>query len=70
MSSVGYAKFRYRGERLWLRVSSTNEITVVGRVWNRPTNPRLLFGQMIQISLGGILDDCPCHAHKSSNDVS
>ena len=58
MSSVRYVKFNYRGERLWLRVSSTNKKTVVGRVWNRPTNPGLLFGQMIQIPLGDILDEC------------
>ena len=56
MSCVRYVKFRYRGEWLWLRVSSTNEITVVGRVWNRPTNPGLLFGQMIQVPLGDVLD--------------
>ncbi len=57
MSSVRYVKFSYRGERLWLRVSSTNDTTVVGRVWNRPTNPGQ-FGQMIQIPLGDILDEC------------
>ena len=59
MASVRYVKFRYRGEWLWLRVSSTNEITVVGRVRNRPTNPGLLFGQMIQVPLGDVLDECP-----------
>ena len=58
MSTVNYVRLSYRGERLWLRVSSTNEKTVVGRVWNRPTNPGLLFGQMIQIPLGDILDEC------------
>ena len=59
MSTVNYVRLSYRGERLWLRVSSTNEKkTVVGRVWNRPTNPGLLFGQMIQILLGDILDEC------------
>ncbi|MFM7984807.1 MAG: hypothetical protein ACKPKO_36345, partial [Candidatus Fonsibacter sp.] len=36
-------KFRYRGERLWLRVSSINDRTVVGRAWNHPINPGLLF---------------------------
>ncbi|MFM7986522.1 MAG: hypothetical protein ACKPKO_45135, partial [Candidatus Fonsibacter sp.] len=70
ISSVRYVKFRYRGECLWLRVSSTNEITVVGRVWNRPTNPWLLFGQMTHIPLGDILDECPREAHKSGSDVS
>ena len=69
MSSVSYVKFRYRGERLWLRVSSINDRTVVGRVWNHPVNPGLLFGQMIQIALGNILDEY-YEAHKSSNDVS
>ncbi|MFM7981713.1 MAG: hypothetical protein ACKPKO_20585 [Candidatus Fonsibacter sp.] len=69
MSSVRYVKFRYRGERLWLRVSSINNRTVVGRVWNHPINPGLLFGQMIQVPLGDILDEC-YEAHKSSNDVS
>ena len=69
MSSVRYVKFRYRGERLWLRVSSSNGRTVVGRVWNHPVNPGLRFGQMIQIPLGDILDEY-CEAHKSSNDVS
>jgi hypothetical protein len=37
-------------------VSSINDRTVVGRVWNRPIHPGLLFGQMIQIPLGDILD--------------
>ncbi len=69
MSSVRYVKFRYRGERLWLRVLSINHRTVVGRVWNHPVNPGLLFGQMIQVPLGDILDEC-CVDHKSSNDVS
>ncbi len=54
MSSVRYVKFRYRGERLWLRVSSINDRTVAGRVWNHPVNPGLLFGQMIQVPLGDI----------------
>ena len=57
MSSVRFDKFRYRGERLWLRVSSTNARTVVGRVWNHPVNPGLLLGQMIQTPLGDILDE-------------
>ena len=69
MSPVRYVKFRYRGERLWLRVSSINNRTVVGRVWNHLVNPALLFGQMIQVPLGDILDE-RYKAHKSSNDVS
>ena len=69
MSNVRYVKFCYRGERLWLRVSSINDRTVVGRVWNHPVNPGLLLGQMIQVPLGDVLDEC-CVAHKSSNDVS
>ena len=56
MSVVRYIKFWYRGERLWLRVASVNDRTVVGRVWNRPVNQGLLFGQIIQIPLRGILD--------------
>ena len=80
MSFVRYVKFRYRGERLWWRVSSSNDRTVVGRVWNHPVNPDLLFGQMIQIPPGDILDECcvfPARVivvagpgHKSSNDLS
>ena len=69
MSSVRYVKCCYRGERLWLRVSSINNRTVVGRVWNHPVNPRLLFWQMIQVPLGDILDEC-YESHESSNDVS
>ena len=57
MSSVRYVKFCYRGERLWLRVSSINDRTVVGRVGNHPVTPGLLFGQIIQIPLGDILDE-------------
>ena len=49
MENARYSKFRYRGERLWLRITSVNDENVVGRVWNHPVNPGLRFGQMIQI---------------------
>ena len=48
-------KFRYKGERLWFRVSSVNDETVVGRVWNHPVNPGLLRGQMLQTLMRDIL---------------
>ena len=51
-----YIQFLYRGERLWLRVSSVNNETVVGRVWSVPFKPGLLYGQMIQIPIRDILD--------------
>ena len=57
MKTVKYIKFLYQGERLWLRVSSVNDETVVGRVWNHPVNPGLRVGQMIQIPICDILDD-------------
>ena len=41
MAAIRHIKFLYRGERLWLRVSSVNDETVVGRVWNHPVNPGL-----------------------------
>ena len=44
-------KSLYRGERLWLRVSSVNDQTVVGRVWGHLVSPGLRFGQMIQIPI-------------------
>ncbi|MFM7980358.1 MAG: hypothetical protein ACKPKO_13680, partial [Candidatus Fonsibacter sp.] len=40
MSSVRYVKFRYRGERLWLRVSSINDRTIVGQLLETPTQSR------------------------------
>ena len=58
MTTVRYIKFLYQGERLWLRVSSVNDETVVGRVWNHPVNPGLLFGQVIQIPIRDILVVC------------
>ena len=51
MTTIRYIKFLYRGERLWLRVSSVNDETVVGRVWGHPVSPGLRFGQMIQIPI-------------------
>ena len=53
---IMYVKLCFKGERLWLRVSSVNDETVVGRVWNHPVNPGLRFGQMIQIPICDILD--------------
>ena len=58
MSYIRYVRLCHRGERLLLRVSSINDRTVVGRVWNHPINPGLLFWQMIQVPLGNILDEC------------
>ena len=55
--SVLYIQFLYRGDRLWLRVSSVNNQTVVGRVWSVRFKPGLLFGQMIQIPICDMLDD-------------
>ena len=51
-----YLKFSFKGEHLWLRVSSVNNETVVGRVWSVTFMPGLLYGQMIQIPINGILD--------------
>ncbi|MFM7990575.1 MAG: hypothetical protein ACKPKO_65770, partial [Candidatus Fonsibacter sp.] len=58
MSYIRYVWFCYRGERLLLRVSSFNDRTVVGRVWKHPVNPGLLLGQLIQVPLGDVLDEC------------
>ena len=44
-------KVGYNGERLWLSVLSNGNDNFVGRVWNHPINPGLLFGQMIQIHI-------------------
>ena len=46
---IMFIKFSFKGEHLWLRVSSVNNETVVGRVWSVPFIPGLLYGQMIQI---------------------
>ena len=51
-----YIKFSFKGEHLWLRVSSVNNETVVGRVWSVPFIPGLLCGQMKQIPINDILD--------------
>ena len=39
-----YVKFRFKGEILWLRVSTMDGDVVVGRVWNHPVNRGLWFG--------------------------
>ena len=39
-----------------VEVAPVNNRTVVGRVWNRPVNPGLMFGQMIQTTLTDILN--------------
>ena len=54
--TVRYTQLFYRGERLWLIVSSVNDETVVGRVWGHPVSPGLRFGQMIQMPRCDILD--------------
>ena len=33
-----FVKFKYKVERLWLRVLSVNDENVVGREWNHPAN--------------------------------
>ena len=54
---VIYVKFRYNGERLWLRVSRLDGDVVIGRVWNRPVNRGLWFGQLIGIPIDDIIDN-------------
>ena len=51
-----FVEFRFKGGRLWLRVLSVNDETVVSRVWNHPFNRGLMFGQKIQILICNILD--------------
>ena len=51
-----FVEFRFKGGRLWLRVLSVNDETVVSRVWNHPFNRGLMFGQKIQIPICSILD--------------
>ena len=49
-------KFDFKGIDLWLRVSSVNNKTVVGHVWDVPLILGLLYGQLIQIPINDILD--------------
>ena len=51
-----FVEFRFKGGRLWLRVLSVNDETIVSRVWNHPFNRGLMFGQKIQIPICSILD--------------
>ena len=51
-----FIKLRFKGVHIWLRVSSVNNQTVVGRVRTVPFMPGLLFGQMIQIPINVIYD--------------
>ena len=56
MVYLSYAKCRYKGKHLWLTVLRVNREMVVGRVWNHPINPGLLFCQLLQIPIHGILN--------------
>ena len=38
-----FAKFRYKGERLWLRVLSVSDDNFAARVWNHLVNLGFLF---------------------------
>ena len=50
-----YVKFRFKGERLWLRVLRFDGDVVVGRVWNLPMNHGLLCGQLIGVPIIDII---------------
>ena len=54
---VLYVNFIYKAESLWLRVSRFDGDVVVGRVWNHPVHRGLLFGQLIGIPIGDVIDN-------------
>ena len=52
-----YAKFRFKGESLWMRVSRLDGDVVVGRVRIQPVSHGLWFGQLIGIPIADVIDN-------------